>query len=694
MFYYQIYGLNLQVNKPISELVPTHAAGSVDLTVEFLDQPSSASLFGDHFDWKAVYDNGIEDSLLEMWTAASNKGDYTRQRYSGKNDVGTRAWSEFVIDPTGSQVWVMVTAPHQNGVPLLLGPVLTSVLRLHNVTCLHASVVVVGKQAIAILGAKGMGKSTLAAAFSQQGFTILSDDIAALAETQEGFFVQPGYPRLRLTRQAANTLNGTSNTLDHIFPSYERAFNKYYFNLSRNGREFPQYPHPLKAIYLLQARDRQIQEPFITPFPAAAGLMTLVQHTSANQMLTRTQRADEFKVLGRLAARVPLRVVHRPDSLSTLPQVCELIVRDVQSLGNRAAWQNTVKSNKTVVEMLPYVLRDLPTDLAQPESLPALYKMASYLAPIASGGFECRLGAEPQVDLQQCIRANESQLALLHAHWTESVAKHAPTDPIWARLLAFTHRASVAPCRQPSSVLRTTLSEIWLEFDADTLSGALPLPSLFFGVQQEAPDADDRGVASDRLSACQTVLELLLGTAFSHDLRESLHRCFAACTNDLFISHIGVMLSRPTEAVRVNVKRLSPDTVGAYLQQIGWPGWPGKIDEVVALISKVDRYVDRITVCLDVGRTISPRVGLECILLEQPPEESRWAAFLADLVDWGLCLPEKRAALLTWPGQTVMHSERSIVRRLSHIKLDYRPNHPLQAKGYLWFSHEWGPDDH
>ena len=35
MFFYQIYGLNLQANKPISELVPTDAAGSVDLTVEF-----------------------------------------------------------------------------------------------------------------------------------------------------------------------------------------------------------------------------------------------------------------------------------------------------------------------------------------------------------------------------------------------------------------------------------------------------------------------------------------------------------------------------------------------------------------------------------------------------------------------------------------------------------------------------------
>ena len=341
MFYYQIYGLNLQVNKPISELVPTHAAGSVDLTVEFLDQPSSASLFGDHFDWKAVYDNGIEDSLFEMWTAASNKGDYTRQRYSGKNDVGTRAWSEFVIDPTGSQVWVMVTAPHQNGVPLLLGPVLTSVLRLHNVTCLHASVEVVGKQAIAILGSKGMGKSTLAAAFSQQGFTILSDDIAALAETQEGFFVQPGYPRLRLTQQAASTLNRASVALDRVFPSYENSPDKYYIDLTKNGREFPQHPYPLKAIYLLQARDRQIQDPFITPFPAAAGLMTLVQHTSANQMLTRTQRADEFKVLARLIKHVPWRRVHRPDDLNVLPQLCEVILNDVQSLKHKKSLVQT-----------------------------------------------------------------------------------------------------------------------------------------------------------------------------------------------------------------------------------------------------------------------------------------------------------------------------------------------------------------
>ena len=118
---------------------------------------------------------------------------------------------------------------------------------------------------------------------------------------------------------------------------------------------------------------------------------------------------------------------------------------------------------------------------------------------------------------------------------------------------------------------------------------------------------------------------------------------------------------------------------------------------------------DRLTVCLDVGNKIYSQIGLECILLKQPQDESRWAIFLNYLLERELCSPEKRDALLNWPSQTnpinakvpwprhliaaslLQPPERFTVfdRRLSHIKVVWRSPGLLEAKAYLWFQHQW-----
>ncbi len=358
------------------------------------------------------------------------------------------------------------------------------------------------------------------------------------------------------------------------------------------------------------------------------------------------------------------------------------------------------KTKASLADIMPLLLADLPAALTTTESLPALQKTAIHLAPILRGGFECRLGAVPQIDLQQCIAADDRQVALLHAYLTEIIAKDDSANPMWTRLLTF-----VSEWQESSSFLRSTISEIWLEFDAEpemaaTQPTVTPLPAFFFGLPQNA------SASVDSIAASENVLDQLLGREHWSALQHNLHRCFDACPEEAFVSHIGVMLSRSTEALRINIKRLQPDTVIAYLQQVDWPG---DADELAKLMDVLDGHVDRITLCLDVGRTLSPRVGLECILLKQPPEEARWGSLLAHLVEQGLCLPEKASALLRWPGRTtpltttVDWPDRlictslqqspdhftSIVRRLSHIKVVYQPTAPLEAKGYLWFSHEW-----
>jgi len=151
---------------------------------------------------------------------------------------------------------------------------------------------------------------------------------------------------------------------------------------------------------------------------------------------------------------------------------------------------------------------------------------------------------------------------------------------------------------------------------------------------------------------------------------------------------------------------LLPAAVAPYLGQVGWQA---ETDELTRLVVELSAQVDRITVCLDVGEVLFPRVGLECILLKQPPQEARWGQLLDYLAGRGLALPHKSEAILAWPGHTnptttstpwpdhllrasLLQSPDQFTtfeRRISHLKIVYQPAYPLAAKAYLWFGHEW-----
>lgn len=345
-----------------------------------------------------------------------------------------------------------------------------------------------------------------------------------------------------------------------------------------------------------------------------------------------------------------------------------------------------------LTESLDVLLPNLMPTLVGSDAVLALKSLAGNLAPILRGGFECRLSANaPQVDLQQCIFREESELALLRDFVAAAIAKKGiSVDYGWGKLQAFLD--------EWQSTLQA-IPEIWLEFDVKASSNCLPLPAIFLGLPQEASPALD----SYKIAAKS--LDLLLGHSGWREWQDNLDRCFSPCPKNVFVSHVGAMLSRNFPALRVNVKRLQPDTLVGYLQEIGWQG---ETKEVEALMAELFALCDRITVCLDVGAKVYPQIGLECIFMDQPQHEPRWHIFLDYLVERGLCDPEKREALLDWTGQSnpvnspapwprdliaaslLQSMERFTMfdRRLSHIKVSWRSQHPLEAKAYLWFEHK------
>ena len=348
---------------------------------------------------------------------------------------------------------------------------------------------------------------------------------------------------------------------------------------------------------------------------------------------------------------------------------------------------------ETLGSTLGVVLPHLPTVLANPDTLPRVQQLAAALPPIPLGGFEFRLAPnDGQVDLLQCIKAG--------AGAPEMLAGFVAATPLsnrveWQRLREF-----CLSWVDPASPLHDAIRDIWLEFDLDgTAATHPPLPSVFMSLNIKIPSAE-------ALAVVEFALPLLLGKEVATPLREKLRQCFHVSADYAIVSHVGLMLSRALEGFRVNVPRLSRDVIPTFLRRLGWSAPTTELEEWLAAVSEQVGYI---TLNLDIGARIYPRIGLECSFNDERLPDKRWAPFLDYLVARGLCAADKRDALLywwgsdspqtasqSWPQHLILSSLLQppdkfgvIGRRSSHVKLVYQPGQPLQAKGYIGFGHLW-----
>lgn len=324
-FTYAVFGLLLQSNLPIPELIPirrNHDPSSNDHAVAIhlnaSPQADGAVLSGpEELSYASPYKDDLGNPALRIWKAAGSR--YLRLAYFDD--------TQFWLDREGSEVWT--TWPEnltiEDTATYLLGPVLGLLLRLRGVTCLHASAVAVGEKAVAFVGAEGAGKSTTAAALAQRGHAILSDDVVALTERNGSFFVHPAYPYLCLWPESVESLYGSAEALPRFSANYEKRC----LSLRKQELRFADRALPLAAIYILGDR-RGDPAPVVEELPLQKAFLMLVANTFATNTLDSRMRAREFEILGRLAPRVTIRQLCAHKDPYRLPELCQRICDDLQ----------------------------------------------------------------------------------------------------------------------------------------------------------------------------------------------------------------------------------------------------------------------------------------------------------------------------------------------------------------------------
>ena len=236
----------------------------------------------------------------------------------------------FAIDGLGSEIWADFPDRYslEDACTYLLGPILGFVLRLRGTTCLHASGIAVSDYAIALAGVRGSGKSTLAAAFARSGFPVFSDDVVALTEERGQFVVQPGYPRVNLWPDSVRALFGSETALPRITPTWDKR----YLPLNQADCRFASDPMPLRAIYVLSAREGELAKPILEVVSGNDAFMMLVANAYMNEFLDSNMRSRDFATIAHIIRATPVRRVRPTANPWAVMSLCESIANDISRL--------------------------------------------------------------------------------------------------------------------------------------------------------------------------------------------------------------------------------------------------------------------------------------------------------------------------------------------------------------------------
>lgn len=302
MYIYQAYGLIIQSELLLPELVPLES--SADLVVDVRIHWGAVDPEG--LSHPIVHRLGFQISADSFWLSVPNIA-----RYLVKNGNDITIDAVDFVDEDSIRLF-------------LLGSCLGVLLMQHRYLVLHANVVRVGDSAVLFSGVSGAGKSTTAAALHARGYALLADDICAV---RPDGLVLPGFPQLKLWSDTTKMLGIEVGSLRKIRPNLE----KYALPMPQ---KFHNAPLLLKKIYVLSTHNQECLE--------WQNCYGMDKYTQVRQQLYRPQFVKGFYTerelmlhVSRMLRQVAVTHITRPDHGRTIDELVDRIEQswhDVQAV--------------------------------------------------------------------------------------------------------------------------------------------------------------------------------------------------------------------------------------------------------------------------------------------------------------------------------------------------------------------------
>jgi hypothetical protein len=209
----------------------------------------------------------------------------------------------------------------------LLGVVMGILLHQRGYFTLHASAVSMDGAAVAFIGEKRAGKSTLAAALQGRGHSLLTDDIAALGIGDNGRIdVQPSFPQIKLWPESASALGHDLSALPTLSDGLDKR-------ALRASTAFCYHAVPLRRIYVLDRGAKLIEErPVSERITGGSAFKVLISQTYAARFIGSAISTPSFlRQCQTILQEVPLFRLRQVNDLSRVEHTARHIERECAS---------------------------------------------------------------------------------------------------------------------------------------------------------------------------------------------------------------------------------------------------------------------------------------------------------------------------------------------------------------------------
>lgn len=208
---------------------------------------------------------------------------------------------------------------------LVSGIGLGLILHQRGTPALHASAAVVDDGVVGFIGGKGMGKSTTAASFHNEGYPVVTDDVLPYRIQSDEVRVLPAFPNLKLYSDSVEAVFGEDpDNCPRVDPRGDKR--------TRDVERFADDALPLRCLYVLDWAENGAKMKG-GKVAGQKACLELLRNSFALRILEKEgSTSEELNRVSQLSKRVPIRRLVRPRDLSKADQVPTFVERDLRTL--------------------------------------------------------------------------------------------------------------------------------------------------------------------------------------------------------------------------------------------------------------------------------------------------------------------------------------------------------------------------
>ncbi|NMO95699.1 aldolase [Paenibacillus lemnae] len=298
---YQAFGYSIHSEIPLPELQKIHPSEPADADIHIL--------YAD---------------LSERWTAHSCPA----QKWVSTDQLVMFQVPELAIfaSENGNRILISPdTYADEDKLRLyILGSCMGALLFQRKILPLHGSAIAINGKAFAFVGHSGHGKSTLASALMQLGYSLITDDVIAVSlDDADKPFVTPAYPQQKLWQESLDNFGMDSS---QYRPLFERE-TKFAVPVQAH---FEQETLPLAGIFELVKSD--CSEVQLRTVDKLERLPLLFRHTYRKSLLAGNGLTSwHFDITARMSGNLPIYQLQRPLYERTVHQLADLVLSMIET---------------------------------------------------------------------------------------------------------------------------------------------------------------------------------------------------------------------------------------------------------------------------------------------------------------------------------------------------------------------------